>query len=239
MSTHTIDTLRTADADLQRAVTVEEAQPVLLHVIAVLREAFSDDDPFVLGMQSVTLPNRELGTVNPGRYARRLQSTIMTTRALIERAIQRLEARATQDLPMDVTTTDPDLWEYVGNLITNGDWAHVGSAACRFLEHQVRSWAGATSEADAPGLVAGLFGRGADLALGDNEGQRQGWESIIRGMLMGPRNAVQHGIDGRHPDELRRFAAGVVGAATMILTEIRSRHPQRFEQPTEPPDTDA
>lgn len=127
-------------------------------------------------------------------------------------------------------TVDPDLWVYIGTLVMNDDWQHVASAACRFLEDRLREWAGVGSEVDGPALATQLFGQGAPLALGDNEGQRQGWEQLVRGLLMGPRNAVQHGIDARQSTDLRCFASGIVGTVTLILAELRARHPQQFRR---------
>jgi hypothetical protein len=121
---------------------------------------------------------------------------------------------------------DAGLWDFIKGAADPGEWDHVASGAVRYVEHHLRAWAEASSEADAPGLVNALFGKGAPLALGDNEGQRQGWESIIRGFLMGPRNEVQHGISDR--DDLHRFASGVLGTASLILTEVRRRYPDRF-----------
>lgn len=129
-------------------------------------------------------------------------------------------------LPADALRLEPGLWAFVSGAAERGEWDHVASGAVRYLEHHVRAWAGARSDADAPGLVSGLFGKGQPLALGQNEGQRQGWESIVRGFLMGPRNAVQHGISNR--EDLEQYAVGVLGTCSLILVEVRRDYPDRF-----------
>lgn len=252
MTSDPLAALRTAEEQLSDADDAYGVQAVLVDVVTVLHDQFGVDDPAVRMLSSLTLPNRNLRWWDPQKYTEHLSSTVTTALRVIARATQRLESgrpagvgtsavrqdHATGGLPLDESAVDPDLWKYVGSLVQNGDWAHVASAACRFLEHKLRAWKQPESDADASRLVAGLFGDRAPLALGDNEGQRQGWEQLIRGLLMGPRNAVQHGIDERPAEEVRRFGAGVVGTVTVILTEIKSRHPQRCSDLTEPPDAD-
>lgn len=97
-------------------------------------------------------------------------------------------------LPANELHVEPGLWAFVKGAAERGEWDHVASGAVRYVEHHLRASAREGSDADAPRLAATLFGLGGPLALGDNEGQRQGRESIIRGFLMGPRNAVQQGI---------------------------------------------
>jgi hypothetical protein len=234
---HTMDAVTGAYSDAGRPdVDVGTLRGITLGLMGALVDEFGDNDPLVRGLAEIKFPDPRRRAISPEGFRVQMQAAVSTVREVALVAAKRIDARrsagASPSPGLDVgpATVDPDLWAYIGRVVGIGDWAHAASGACVFLEEQLRSRA-PRPHLEAPPLVADLFRAGGPLELGDNPGQRDGWASLVRGLLMGPRNRVQHRIDPRAPDELRRYAAGIIGTVSLILTELRSRHHLTFAQP--------
>jgi hypothetical protein len=63
---------------------------------------------------------------------------------IIDAAIYQLQLLTGDDEPVDERAFDPELWEFVKNLVEDEDWGKVASETAIFIENHVRTWANAT-----------------------------------------------------------------------------------------------
>ncbi|WP_341728091.1 TIGR02391 family protein [Brooklawnia sp.] len=108
-------------------------------------------------------------------------------------------------------------------------WGQVASAAAIYVEDKVRRWAGSPTGKDGNKLVGkDLFLKALDangpLPLGSQANETDGWRMLGSGMIAALGNVDRHNIQTR--DDLRRYAMGVVGLASLLLTQIRYQHPE-------------
>ena len=70
--------------------------------------------------------------------------------------------------------------------------------------------------------------------MGLTAGEEQGWQFLAQGIAQALRNADTHRIQER-PDH-KRYTMGVVGACSLLLTQMRYLHGNRFRDtsPTAP-----
>jgi hypothetical protein len=131
---------------------------------------------------------------------------------------------------------DPELWAYVNHLVEQEKWDQVASQAAIFVESKVREWAGRPNDETTTHLMtAVLRPSGGEFPLGLSEGEKEGWLALGRGFMGALRNADTHRIQDR-PDG-KRYAMGVLGTASLLLTQLRYEHGNRFrsDAPIEAP----
>ena len=97
-----------------------------------------------------------------------------------------------------------------------------------YVEDKVRRWAGNPSSKDGGKLIGrDLFIKAlasdGPLALGAQQNELDGWRMLGSGMVAALGNVDRHGIQQR--DDLHRYAMGVLGLASLLLTQIRYQHP--------------
>jgi len=134
-----------------------------------------------------------------------------------------VERRAPEPSPINETSIDSELWEHVRVLVENGQWDKVALQACVFLESTLRTWAG-ISPGDVKNSVD-VFKTAMSpdkFRLGATDAEEQGWRQLATGFSMALRNASGHRIEDR--DDAKRYAIGVLGTASLLLTEIRHVH---------------
>ncbi len=78
--------------------------------------------------------------------------------------------------------------------------------------------------------------RRAQFRMGRTEGEMQGWQFLGQGIAQALRNADAHRIEER-PDH-KRYALGLVGACSLLLTQMRFEHGNRFRDTTPAVTTD-
>jgi hypothetical protein len=69
---------------------------------------------------------------------------------------------------------------------------------------------------------------GGEFPLGQTQGEREGWHQFARGFAAALRNVDTHRIQDR--DDLKRYALGVLGAASLLLTQLRHKHENRLRK---------
>ena len=148
--------------------------------------------------------------------------------ALIDAAIWELELETGSSLPLS-NGYDEGLWDHVKHSVAEERWEQVASAAAIYVEDAVRKWAGSPRDKTGKNLVGHvLFTRALDpdgpLALGSQSNEAEGWRSIGAGMSAALGNVDRHTIQQR-PD-LKKYAIGVLGVASLLLTQIRYQHPE-------------
>lgn len=127
---------------------------------------------------------------------------------------------------IDSTVIDPALWDHVAGLCESGEWEKLPIQTSVFLENMLRTWT------DVPPTTNSLevFSKALEyFPLGDTPGEANGWNLIARGFALGIRNRSGHRLHDR--DDIKRYAFGVLGSASLLLTEIKRRHgdpPQSF-----------
>ena len=146
--------------------------------------------------------------------------------SLLKGAIYELEVlREPPEFASDAAT-DPELWQHVEHLVEQEQWGQVASQAAIFVESKLRQWAGRPATEVGEKLMTQVLGENGEFQLGQTQGEKQGWHRLGMGFAMALRNVDTHRIQAR-PD-LKRYALGVLGAGSLLLTQLRYEHGNRF-----------
>ncbi len=78
--------------------------------------------------------------------------------------------------------------------------------------------------------MTAVFGDSGDYRLGLTDGERQGWFRTAMGLAMAVRNVDAHRIQRR--DDHKRYAMGVLGTCSLLLTQLRYERGNRFHDTT-------
>ncbi|VEG25790.1 TIGR02391 family protein [Actinomyces howellii] len=122
---------------------------------------------------------------------------------------------------------DPDLWVRVSSLVEREEWDKVPAEVAIFFEDLIRKWAGNPTEKNGStmvgqSLMGQAFGNDGRLRLGGQSNETQGWRNLAVGFTQAVSNVVRHNTVERH--DARQYAIGVLGLASLILTQVRYEH---------------
>jgi hypothetical protein len=157
----------------------------------------------------------------------RFENGRRSAQAILEAAIYELEELAEPTDFVSDSAVDPELWEHVRHSVESEQWDQVASQACIFTEAKVRKWADRPDHEVGKDLMTAVFKPdGGVLPLGRTSGETQGWHLLAMGLAMAVRNADTHRIQERA--DHKRYAMGVVGTASLLLTQLRYEHGNRF-----------
>ncbi|MEH0110008.1 TIGR02391 family protein [Tersicoccus sp. MR15.9] len=202
-------------------------------VRGVLVAALGKDDHLVDRFDKVRYSLGMWSTSTPDRYFEQArQSGIRNACGVIDAALYHLRLQVTDDEPLDLRSFDPELWEHVRHLVEDGDWGKVASQTAIFVEHRIRTWTGEPSGKQGEalvgkGLMAHVFGDSSDWRLGSRAGEREGWRGLGMGFAQALGNVDRHRIQKR--DDARRYAIGVLGLGSLLLTQLRHEHGDLIE----------
>lgn len=151
---------------------------------------------------------------------------------LIDAAVYQLELLSGDDEPVDERAFDPDLWEHVKGLVEEEDWGKVASQTVIFVEAQLRAWAGDPKDRNGgslygKGLFVELLRDDADWRLGATAAEREGWRALGTGFVQAIGNVDRHHRKQR--TDARRYAIGVLGLGSLLLTQMRLEHGELIE----------
>jgi Protein of unknown function (Hypoth_ymh) len=130
--------------------------------------------------------------------------------------------------PFSDATVDPDLWAHVRGLIEAGDWEKVAREAAVFVETKLRQWASVPSTVTGsvdvfkkaitttPGLGGFVLGKDGQTS------EQGGWQQLAVGFALALRNPSGHQVKNRI--DAKRYALGVLGMASLLLTEVRHEY---------------
>ncbi len=151
-----------------------------------------------------------------------------STVGVLEAAIYELEELTEPaDFASDASI-DPELWAEVQHLVEQEKWAQVASQTEIFVESKIREWTGLSDSEYGKDLMVAVLKPGAGLfPLGRTAGEHQGWLSFGVGFASGVGNADRHRIQQR--DDAKRYAMGVLGAGSLLLTQLRHQHANSFQ----------
>ena len=151
---------------------------------------------------------------------------IGTACGLVDATIYQLELAAEQE-EIDESSFDSELWAHVSGLIRDGDWYKVASRTAIFVENHIRTWAGDPKDKNGEsmigkGLFAEVLGDASDWRLGSRSGEHEGWRMLGMGFAQALSNVDCHRIQDRA--DARRYAMGVLGLGSLLLTQLRHEH---------------
>jgi len=123
---------------------------------------------------------------------------------------------------------DADLIARVNHVLRAEDWTAVASLAATFVEDRFRTWAGLDHAAYGVNLMTKvLHPETGVFPLGVASAEVEGWHQLGRGFVSSCSNVDRHRIQSR--DDLRRYAIGVLGTGSLLLTQMRYQHGNRFK----------
>jgi hypothetical protein len=152
---------------------------------------------------------------------------------IVDAAIYQLELLTGDDEAVEETSFDSELWAHVANLVADEDWTKVASQTAIFVESRLRKWAGDPKDKNGDSLYghslyATLLADESDFRIGRRAGERSGWRMLGMGFAQAIGNVDRHGIQNRH--DARRYAIGVLGLGSLLLTQLRFEHAELISQ---------
>jgi hypothetical protein len=192
-----------------------------------LRRVFNDDHKLVQDLAQIRWsPTMAWGSTQLPRQA--FMSGNARAVALLKGAIYEIEELSE---PVDFASSasiDPELWAEVGHLVEQEKWAQVASQTAIFVESKIREWAGLPDSKFGKDLMVAVLKPGAGLfTLGRTPGEHEGWLALGIGITMAVGNADRHRIQQR--DDAKRYGMGVLGAGSLLLTQLRHQHANSFQ----------
>jgi hypothetical protein len=126
--------------------------------------------------------------------------------------------------PFTDATVDPELWEHVRGLIEAKDWEKVARETAVFVEDKLRNWASVPQSVTGSVNVfkAAIGSSGFALPQAGPPSEQQGWQQLATGFALALRNPSGHQVRLRKDAE--RYALGVLGMGSLLLTEVRHEH---------------
>jgi len=191
---------------------------------ATLRRILGDDDRRIDEFQGVHFLNHYEGT--PEVFRKDFESGRASATALLRGVIYDVEVLSEPATFASAASIDPDLWEHVRRLVEQEQWAQVASQTAIFVEARIREWAGRPSGEVGEALMTAALGANGVFPLGQTPGETQGWHRLGMGFAMALRNVDTHRIQRRDDD--KRYAMGVLGTGSLLLTQLRYEHGNRF-----------
>jgi Protein of unknown function (Hypoth_ymh) len=191
-----------------------------------LRRVFGDEHHLVEEFKEVEFVQEWAS--EPEHYKRDFESGRADASALLKGAIYQLEVLSEPADFAALVSIDPELWEHVRRQVEQEQWAQVVSETAIFVESKVREWAGLPDSSYGKDLMVAVLRPGAGrFPLGRTPGEREGWLSFGVGFASGLGNAARHRIQQR--GDAKRYAMGVLGAGSLLLTQLRHQHANSFQ----------
>lgn len=223
------------EAPLAYTISPSRAEAWLEKARFVLVASFGEEDDLVKKLNEITFtPQGHFSffdiffLTSDTKHA--YETGLLNARSVIEIAILRLQNDAHVDPPKeqrDPGAYDPELWDEVQGLLIAEDWAKVASQAAIFFEDRLRRWAGHPEDRNGnglygKGLVSSVLGDQSPWRLGRNANEQEGWRALGTGFAQAIGNVDRHHRQER--DDMKQYALGVLGLASLLLTQIRHEH---------------
>jgi hypothetical protein len=148
--------------------------------------------------------------------------------------LQALADDESEVLEADDNAYDAELWEHVHQLVTSEQWEKVASQSMIFLKDRLRKWSGQSETEYGTTLVANVLkADGGDFPLGQTDNEKRGWQSFGFGLVGAVGDVAGHRLDVR--GDAKRYALGVLGSVSLLITELRNTHERSVKNVTAPP----
>ncbi|GAA1586788.1 TIGR02391 family protein [Actinoplanes couchii] len=159
-------------------------------------------------------------------YADARKGGVSQAIGLIDAALYELQLMG-GDEPIDEHAFDPELWAHIKTEVEDGEWGKVASQTAIFVENHIRNWAGEPKDRNGNNLVGKqlyleVFGDSSAYRLGKQAGEFEGWRFLGMGFAQALSNVDRHRIQKR--DDAKRYALGVLGLGSLLLTQMRYEH---------------
>ena len=163
------------------------------------------------------------------------RATIPEVQGLLDAAVAEIELLAEEGPVADEAGIDHELWEHVAPEVRSQAWGKAAREAVIFTEDRIRRWAGRPVTEVGKDLAVAIFGNNGEFRMGLADGEKQGWQLLAQGIAQAIRNADAHRIQNR--SDHRRYAMGVIGSCSLLLTQMRFEHGNRFHDASPIPPT--
>lgn len=163
------------------------------------------------------------------------RATIPEVQGLLDAAVAEIELLAEEGPVADEAGIDHELWEHVAPEVRSQAWGKAAREAVIFTEDRIRRWAGRPVTEVGKDLAVTIFGNNGEFRMGLADGEKQGWQLLAQGIAQAIRNADAHRIQNR--SDHRRYAMGVIGSCSRLLTQMRFEHGNRFHDASPIPPT--
>ena len=154
------------------------------------------------------------------------RNAMPAAQGLLDAAIAELEMLGDEIPVADESGIDPELWEHIAPEVQAEAWGKVASQAAIFTEDRIRKWAGRPVSEVGKDLAIAVFGGQGDYQMGRTSSEKQGWQLFAQGIAQALRNVDAHRLQQR--SDHKRYALGMVGACSLLLTQMRYEHGNRF-----------
>lgn len=198
----------------------------------IIGEVVGPNDALAMRLANLSWQSRSLSArvgSGPGRMwsqedMHAFAAAKSTAIGIIDTLLWHLDRRQAASAPFGDATIDPELWAHVQGLVDAGDWEKVAREAAVFVEDKLRNWAGVPSSVKGSVDVfkAAIGQGGFALAQGSAASEQQGWQQLATGFALALRNVSGHRISNR--SDLPRYALGVLGIASLLLTQVRHEY---------------
>jgi hypothetical protein len=158
---------------------------------------------------------------------RAFQTAEESVRGVLSAAIAEVGLLGNDAPVADESGIDAELWEHVAPEIRAEAWGKVATGAVIFTEDRIRKWSGRPPGEVSKDLAVAIFGQNGNYRMGLTDGEKTGWQLFAQGIAQALRNVDTHRIQNR--SDHKRYALGVVGACSLLLTQMRYEHGNRFQ----------
>ncbi|MEU5783850.1 TIGR02391 family protein [Micromonospora lupini] len=170
-----------------------------------------------------------------GEHDQSFRLGISEAQGVIDAAVYELKLMG-GDEPVDEPAYDAELWAHVKTEVEDGEWGKVASQTAIFVENHIRTWAGNPQDRNGNNLVGKalylkVFDDASDYRLGRQASEREGWRYLGMGFAQALSNVDRHRIQTR--DDAKRYALGVLGLGSLLLTQLRYEHGDLLQKATD------
>ena len=159
-------------------------------------------------------------------FTQTFRATVPEVQGILDAAVAEIELLAEEGPVADEAGIDHELWEHVAPEVRSEAWGKAAREAVIFTEDRIRRWAGRPVTEVGKDLAVAIFGSNGEYRMGLADGEKQGWQFLAQGIAQALRNADTHRIQDRA--DHRCYAMGVIGACSLLLTQMRYEHGNRF-----------
>lgn len=201
-----------------------ESETWIYSVRSVLSRALGSDSNLVALLDQVRFhPNPSpIVTYTEENRAAVYRRGIERVGAIIDAALFELESGGGDPTKPSGSNIDAQLWEHVRKLVESADWQNLPAAVAIFVETKIRTWGEFERDTYGKVLYQKAFADEAELRLGAARSEWEGWRSLGTGLATALGNSDRHHVQKR--DDMERYAMGVLGLGSLILTQIRYQH---------------
>lgn len=191
-----------------------------------LRRFFGSDHPLVEEFGSIWPEMAKSSSYTVYRRENASQSVGILSNAILE-----LDLAHGRGVEKEfVYAIDEGLRARVQHAIDVEDWSAVASLAATYVEDRLRLWGGLGHDSFGVNLMTQVLKpENGVLTLGRTSGEREGWHQLGRGFAASCSNVDRHRIQER--DDLKHYAFGVLGAASLLITQLKHERGTIFASP--------